>query len=172
MKYIKYLSYVIKHKWFVFLECCRQGEGVRGFFHDMSKFSWQELKAYANFFYGKGSQQQKGYEVKDDPSRKYAQDAFDKAWFHHIHNNPHHWQYWILREDAGKTKILQMPYKYIVEMVCDWAGASRAIRGKCDVVAWYRTQKEKIKINLHTRRLAEAMLSHYPGWQDADYTKE
>ena len=53
---------------------------------------------------------------------KEVEDRFDAAWLHHQHNNPHHWQHWLLREDDGGTKALEMDHLYVVEMVCDhWA---------------------------------------------------
>ena len=51
--------------------------------HDFSKNSAAEYEAYDNYFYG-------GY-------RSYSVlMEFKKAWLHHIHVNPHHWQHWIL----------------------------------------------------------------------------
>ena len=48
--------------------------------HDASKYTSDEYFAYANYFY---------------PTDEFPKDetAFDKAWLHHQHNNPHHWQY-------------------------------------------------------------------------------
>ena len=47
--------------------------------HDLSKYSEEEYKAYDLYFYGTKTEK-----VKKD---------FDYAWLHHIHENPHHWQY-------------------------------------------------------------------------------
>ena len=48
--------------------------------HDESKYSKEEWDAYLNYFYPDENH------PKDD-------NAFDLAWLHHQHNNPHHWQY-------------------------------------------------------------------------------
>jgi hypothetical protein len=55
--------------------------------HDQTKdgFGSEEYKAYDQWFYGVRT-----------PAAKYN---FNRAWLHHIHMNPHHWQYWILIGD-------------------------------------------------------------------------
>ena len=57
--------------------------------HDKSKLSEEEYEAYDAYFNG-------------DKTNKKVKNEFEKAWLHHIHNNPHHWQYYILREDDPK----------------------------------------------------------------------
>ena len=78
--------------------------------HDLSKNMPDEYGAYDAYFYG------------GNRSAKVVHD-FELAFLNHIHRNPHHWQYWVLMDD-GKTepteKVFEMPYKYVIEMVCDW----------------------------------------------------
>jgi hypothetical protein len=126
--------------------------------HDMSKFRPSEFFPYADFFYGKHSIKQNGLEVKTLPNNA-IQMAFDVAWLKHIHRNPHHWQYWVLREDIGRTKVLNMPKVYALEMLCDWQGASKAIRGtKADAWDWYMEEWQKMTLGLETRDLVEDVL--------------
>lgn len=73
--------------------------------------------------------------------------AFDRAWLHHLHANPHHHQHWVLREDSGVTKVLQMPEHFVREMVADWAGAGRAITGKWEVADWYAKNGDKMLLH-------------------------
>ena len=80
--------------------------------HDESKYSKEEWDAYLNYFYPDENH------PKDD-------NAFDLAWLHHLHNNPHHWQYWILQRDNGEQVPLDMPEKYVIEMLCDWMSFSK-----------------------------------------------
>lgn len=77
--------------------------------HDASKDETGEYTAYDNYFYGK----------KKTPD---IIEAFNHAWLQHIHRNPHHWQYWVLINDEPNEGeiILEMPYHYIIEMICDW----------------------------------------------------
>jgi len=51
-KYFEYLIYVLRHKWYVFIECCRVGIIWSGLTHDLSKFLPDEFIPYANYFYG------------------------------------------------------------------------------------------------------------------------
>ena len=108
--------------------------------HDSSKYSPEEYEAYDNYFYGN-----KSYEVVQE---------FNKAWLHHIHNNPHHWQHWILINDDPKEdmKILDMPDIYIIEMICDWWSFSWK-KGKLDeIFSWYDERKEYIKLSEETHK--------------------
>lgn len=52
MNNIKYLKYLIKHKFYVTRECFRIGLYWRGLVHDLSKFNPMEWVAYRNYFYG------------------------------------------------------------------------------------------------------------------------
>jgi len=48
----KYAWYIIRHKWFVFLECGKRGLVWRGITHDLSKLRPSEWAPYADYFYG------------------------------------------------------------------------------------------------------------------------
>lgn len=67
--------------------------------HDESKFSEEEFEPYAQKWHGNG--------IKTP--------EYELAWEHHWQNNEHHPEYW-LGED--------MPYIYILEMLCDWGSFS------------------------------------------------
>jgi len=60
-KYKQYLSYLIRHKWFVMLECFKEGLYWQGIIHDLSKFLPSKLFPYANFFYNKKVRDKTGY---------------------------------------------------------------------------------------------------------------
>ena len=47
------------------------------------------------------------------------------AWQHHKGRNPHHYEYWQDNFDNGGTP-LQMPYRYALELICDYLGAGQA----------------------------------------------
>lgn len=97
-KYFRYFWYIVRHKWYVFLECVKVGLFFRAWTHDLSKFLPDEFFAYAEYFYG-------GYERGKQPPEVKA--AFNYAWLKHIHRNPHHWQHFLLREDNPKPKYHQ-----------------------------------------------------------------
>jgi len=54
-KYIKYLWYIVRHKYFVMVECWARGLFWRGVSHDFSKLLPSEFVPYANYFYGGGN---------------------------------------------------------------------------------------------------------------------
>jgi hypothetical protein len=146
MKHIKYASYVLRHKWFVFVECYRMGILWRGLMHDLSKVLPSEWFPYVVYFYGLGS-----FDTDRD---------FDLAWLKHQHRNPHHWQFWLLREDSGGTKVLEMPLAYRKEMLADWRGAGRA-QGKTspnECRDWYLANAHKMLLGPETRAWIEDQL--------------
>jgi hypothetical protein len=152
MKHLYNLSYLARHKWFVFLAGLRTRAPVYALIiHDWSKLRPSEWFPYANYFF---MNKQKGAYFHQ-PGRD---AAFDRAWLFHIHRNPHHWQYWILREDEGGTKILDMPEKYVKEMVADWMGAGRTQTGKWGVSEWYAQNRDSIRISAQTRTRVEELL--------------
>lgn len=112
--------------------------------HDNSKWGDQEYQAYDNYFYG-----DKSYSVVKE---------FDYAWLHHIHNNPHHWQYWVLMEDEGDIKPLEIPGEFVVEMVCDWLSFAIQKEDMREVFKWYDAHKSKMKLHPKTRRQVEKIL--------------
>lgn len=160
----KYLKYVLRHKWYVFLECFRFGLYWRGIVHDLSKFRPCEWGPYVEYFYTdkqsrEGMEGQRQFGLAElAPWGFYVEDRFDVAWLKHIHRNPHHWQYWILRKDDGNTIPLPMPFEYVLEMVCDWRGAGRAIHGKDETVKWYTKNRDKMVLHPQTRKEVETLL--------------
>lgn len=116
-------------------------------YHDQSKFNSDEYYAYDNYFYGNN----KSYEVVR---------SFKYAWLEHIHNNRHHWQYWVLINDDPKNgiTILDMPYEYIIEMICDWWAFSWAKDNLYEIFSWYGARKEYIKLSDKTRKIVENIL--------------
>lgn len=150
IKYIRYLWYVIRHKWYVGAELFKHKLFYRALVHDMSKFLPSEFIPYTRWFYGKA----------------YKQDiiSYDVAWLKHQHRNRHHWQHWILRYDDGPTITLQMPDKYAKEMACDWLGAGKAIgqAGIEDVLTWYEINKNNMILHSKTRAQVRRLLGVPP----------
>lgn len=117
------------------------------FGHDASKENPDEYQAYDTYFYGKNRSSQ----VVED---------FNYAWLTHIHKNPHHWQHWILHSDDPKegAKCLEMPYEYIIEMICDWWSFSWNKGNLFEIFKWYEERKDHIMLNKTTRNKLEAIL--------------
>lgn len=81
-QYLKYLKYIILHKWYVMNECFRVGLYWRGFVHDLSKFLPSEFIPYSNFFYNritKNKHDKTGYYKPTDT----GDINFEFAWLLH-----------------------------------------------------------------------------------------
>lgn len=117
------------------------------FKHDRSKYNANEYDAYDKYFYGGN----KSFEVVQN---------FNNAWLIHIHNNPHHWQHWVLlndEPDEGEI-ILDMPDNYIIEMICDWWSFSWKTGNLYEIFNWYDKRKNYIKLSKATREKVENIL--------------
>ena len=143
-----YFKYLMRHKWWVLVASYEIGSSIwLAIIHDASKFTPLEWNAYAYTFYD------------DDGDKVYNESPeFMYAWLHHQHWNKHHWQHWVVRSDNGKTEALEMPDKYIREMVADWAGTGKAITGEWECAKWYMTNKHKIVLAPYTEAFVENIL--------------
>jgi hypothetical protein len=105
--------------------------------HDESKYSEEEFEPYAQHFYG---------DKKND-------FEFGEAWKHHWMNNEHHPEFW-LGED--------MPYIYILEMICDWGSFGIASGNLGELIDFYYTKAkddEEKNLSDNTKIIIEEILS-------------
>ena len=136
-----YLKYVLRHKKFVYQEGRKLGLGRWALIvHDWQKFSLAEWTPYVLSFYGP-------WEYKDRPPTLVK--LFDRAWLHHIHCGPHHYQYWILNQDDVDNVLLDIPDRYRREMLADWRGAGLAISGKDATKKWYGERRVRFAQTIH-----------------------
>ena len=144
----------------------KEGSFLKGMFlttvgmHDNSKYYSHEYDAYDAYFYGE----------KDE-------DAFNLAWLHHIHNNPHHWQYWVLINDDGKYRdpdkviALEMPKVFVFEMIADWWSFSWKCGNLNEIFKWYEDHKDNIILHENTRKLVEDTLDEMKTILSSNNTK-
>ena len=120
----KHFKTVCKHKYEVFKECRACGIPVQGLVHDLSKFGITEFIPSAKYFQGNRS----------PISAEKDAIGYSSAWLHHKGHNKHHWEYWTDFGNNGEVITAKIPYKYVVEMVCDWIGAGKVYsNGNWDV---------------------------------------
>lgn len=117
--------------------------------HDNSKYEVEEYFPYLNYFY-----------PSDENDEDVVKQDFDAAWLHHQNHNPHHWQYWVLRRDEGEEVLIDMPVKYIIEMLCDWHSFSRKDNNST-AYKWYYSNIDKIKISENTRKIVEKYIGFF-----------
>ena len=132
------------------LEGCNYGalEQQIRYNHDASKIEIDEYIAYDRYFYG--------------GNRSYAVvQEFNYAWLQHIHRNPHHWQHWVLINDDPDegTMAIDMPYNYIIEMICDWWSFSWSKGDLREIFKWYDEHKDHMKLGDKTRKIVENILN-------------
>lgn len=112
---IKHFKTICKHKQVVFKECCACGIIWQGIVHDLSKFSIVEFSSSAKHFQGNRS--------PIDAEKEAI--GYSMAWLHHKGHNKHHWEYWTDFDSNGRVIANKIPFRYVVEMVCDWIGAGK-----------------------------------------------
>ena len=123
--------------------------------HDKSKYSIEEFEPYAEYFYG------------DNPK----EEDFNKAWHHHIVNNPHHWNYWCFVDSIDNTNeitCVDMPVEYIVEMIADWWSFSWKIGDLYKIFDWYKSHKDGMVVTFRTREYIELILDYIKNILDND----
>ena len=156
--YFKYLIGLLRHKWFVFLGCLKMNAPLHlAVFHDWTKFLPIEFFPYVRQFYNSDGTKR---DVRDatgayDPTAQAADFQF--AWLHH-QRNKHHWQAWCVMGDGGSLSPLQMPEKYVREMIGDWIGAGMSYNCRPNPRPWYKANKRHMILHDHTRALIERLL--------------
>ena len=117
--------------------------------HDESKYDSMEYVGYDNYFY---PQNGRSYQVMR---------TFEYSWLHHIHNNPHHWQHWILINDDPDEGVmaLEMYPEYIIEMICDWWSFSWKTGDLFSIFDWYENHKDYMILHETTRKIVEEILA-------------
>lgn len=143
---LKYLKYLLIHKWYVFVYGLKYGVNpIQLILHDYTKFYMSELIPYRNWF-------------TRQIRTKESSEAFHAAWLHHIHNNKHHWEHWVLRTTDDKMFVLRMPEKYVREMAADWS-AMGAYFGNT-AAEWYTKNKHGIALHPQTRSRVEVLIGY------------
>lgn len=150
-------------------------------YHDESKWGSKEYDGYRQYFYPTDD------EVVGESS-KGSREVFKLAWLHHMHNNPHHWDYWcLLDEDANGVMANEMPDEYIIEMLCDWCSFSVDKGDLGEVVNWFNEKCSRMTFYAETKNKVLTVLSRIAndtgrtldasthgvteGWTDEDGTE-
>lgn len=147
--YLHYLFQVLSHKWFVLVGGLKVGKIPihRLIIHDWSKFTPLEFDVYRRRY---------------TKNHSYTESEWKYAWLHHIHQNPHHWEHWLLRENP-----LQMPETYVREMVADWLAAGRSYQGSFNIQPWIDANACKMILHPETIKiLSEILCTMHLKWPD------
>ena len=157
-----HLKTICTHKHYVFYYCKKAGIPIQGMIHDLSKFSPTEFFESVKYYQGNRSPIDACKEDK----------GYSNAWMHHKGRNKHHYEYWVDNFDNGGTPI-RMPYKYALELVCDYLGAGKAYQKNKftykSELAWWEAKKEK-PLAMHPQtiqfvdNMLKALVEHGEGY--------
>ena len=106
--FFKHLHTVNRHRFIVCKLCFKLGLYWQGLTHDLSKYSLSEFWPSLKYYRGD----------KSPILGQYKEYGYSEIWLHHKGRNRHHWEYWMVFLKDGIVR-LEMPEKYIREMVCD-----------------------------------------------------
>lgn len=153
MNFFKHLKTVIRHRRAVRKLCFKCGLIHQGLTHDLSKFSRAEFKAGVKYYQGNRSPQAKEREVL----------GFSAAWLHHKGRNKHHAEYWTDSGGVGAMTPVEMPAKYLAEMVCDRIAASKIYKGKsyndgCPL-EYFQSRRDRVVMHPATSEKLEYFLT-------------
>jgi len=149
--HLAYAGGLIKHKLWVALGCRMTGASAwSALVHDWTKFLPSEWVPYVAHFRNDDGSKKRGAEESE---------GFQLAWLHHRRRNKHHWQYWVSVEDNGSIFPMDMPEKYVREMVADWVGAGMSYAGNPDPREWYHANEYRMMMSKKTRALVKRILS-------------
>lgn len=155
-KFFGHLKTVIIHKYWVGRLCFYCGLYKQGVLHDMSKFSPTEFWESVKYWSG----------VRSPIDACKEENGVSFAWQHHKGRNPHHCEYWCDNFDTNFT-CHKMPWKYALELICDYVGAGIAYNGgiknfnMTEEYKWWLNKKKTLKINEETSRLVNYMFERF-----------
>lgn len=129
--YFWYFYYVCKHRFYVGLECFKRGLYFQAIVHDIHKFHPKEFFPYAINYHGP---------YKRDERPQWLRNDYDNAWKHHYSTwfGKHHWLHW---------NGIDMPHKYVLEMIADFRGVGRSLKGYDESVEWYAENRHKMTLH-------------------------
>lgn len=153
-KAMKHLATVNKHRRQVRKNCFRMGLYWQGLTHDLSKYTWPEFRIGAKYY----------MEDQSPHNGERAEYGYSTAWLHHKGRNKHHLEYWIDYDFYGDHNIagMEMPKKYVCEMVADRVAASKIYKGEkytdASPLEYYELKKSHHILHPNTRALLEELL--------------
>ncbi len=150
---IKHFRTITRHRHEVIRNCFKAGIGWQGLGHDLSKYSLTEFLPGAKYYQG----------TRSPNVAERAEKGYSSAWLHHKGRNKHHYEYWTdYNSQVHKMIPVEMPEKYVVEMLCDRIAACKIYKGDdyTDSSAWdyYIHRQEERIIHPKTAELLEKLL--------------
>lgn len=154
MKAWQHFKTITKHRWLVMCGCFRVGLYWQGFTHDLSKYSPAEFLKGAHYYQG----------TRSPNAAEREEKGYSEAWMHHKGRNRHHYEYWTdMNPKTQRYESVEMPRKYLVEMVMDRRAACMTYQGKnytaASALNYLEKSKERSLIHPETLRQLEYILT-------------
>lgn len=119
-KFFGHLKTITHHRRLVLRGCFRVGLYRQGLAHDLSKFSPVEFWTGVRYFQG----------TRSPNTAEREEKGYSEAWMHHKGRNRHHFEYWTdLSPLTHQYEPIEMPARYLVEMVMDRIAACKTYQG-------------------------------------------
>lgn len=148
-----HLKTINQHKAKVTQLCFRCHLYKQGVLHDLSKYTWTELKTGFTYY--------QGFRSPIDAQKEDI--GYSLSWLHHKGRNKHHWEYWL---DNGPNGVhpVKMPANYVIEMFCDRVAASMIYQKDQytdhSALDYYMQGRNRIMIHPDTDRLILFLLQY------------
>lgn len=104
-KVLAHLHTINKHKVKVTHLCFRCHLYKQGLLHDLSKYSYIELKTGFHYY--------QGFRSPIDAEKE--EKGYSLGWLHHKGRNKHHWEYWL---DFGVMVYMHVKCQPIMSLKC------------------------------------------------------
>jgi hypothetical protein len=154
MKAWQHFKTITHHRWLVRSGCFRVGLYWQGLTHDLSKYSVTEFAQGARYYQGDRS-----------PNAAEREDkGYSEAWMHHKGRNRHHYEYWSdMNRQTRCYESVEMPRKYLAEMVMDRRAACMTYQGKAyaddSALIYFEKSRERELMHPETRRQLRYLLT-------------
>lgn len=151
-RFIRHFITITKHRILVCKGCFKIGLYYQGLTHDLSKYSPDEFLVGVKYYQGTRS--------PNNAEREAV--GYSSAWLHHKGRNKHHYEYWIDYNTRGELPgediliPVEMPDRYLAEMVMDRIAASKVYKGKeykdSDSLEYFLGGIETVPMHPETKR--------------------
>lgn len=154
MKPWQHFKTITKHRFLVMCGCFRVGLIWQGLTHDLSKYTPTEFWTGAKYYQGTRS-----------PNTAEREDkGYSEAWMHHKGRNKHHYEYWTDMSRVTRCyESVEMPRRYLVEMVMDRRAACMTYQGKAytdgSALKYFMGSRERDLMHPNTREQLEFILT-------------
>ena len=142
------------HRALVRKGCFRVGLYRQGLTHDLSKYSPTEFLRGAHYYQG----------IRSPNAAEREEKGYSEAWMHHKGRNRHHYEYWTdMSPTTHRYEPVDMPRRYLVEMVMDRRAACMTYQGKNyhpgSELEYLEKSRERLLMHPETLRRLEYLLT-------------